>query len=85
MEAGELPKISVTFPDGTQDSLILSHTFGNAADCTFLGHLQNDLKTCVAVTGCPGKDDLMITLAGERGGLFKLGLDGLTEDTSKVK
>ncbi len=27
--------------------------------CNFLGHLSNELEACVAMTGCPGEDDVV--------------------------
>ena len=46
-------------------------------NCDYIGHLAGDLNTCVAVTGCAGSEDLEITMIGERGGLYRMDLNGL--------
>ena len=57
------PSIRVTFANGVQDDLELTqYKFHERSEggCNYLGHLQNDLASSVAVTGClnqPG--DLM--------------------------
>ena len=66
------PRVSVTFPDGYTDTLVLSRYYGNAADrlarvekCHFFGHLEGEPEACVALTGCPGSDDLEFTILSE--------------------
>jgi len=78
-----IPGIDITMPDGSEDSLHLKHAIDEST-CAFRGHLRNDPQACVAVTGCPGQDPLEITIAGKTGGLFKLGLDGITEDATNA-
>ena len=31
-------------------------------ECNFIGHLEGETEACVAVTGCPGSDDLEFTI-----------------------
>ena len=81
LESSKLPKISLTFPDGTEDTLILNHNDIDE-DCNYFGHLKNNIEACVAVTGCAGKDPLVITIAGKDGGMFELSLDGQTKQIS---
>ena len=81
MSTDGIPEVSLTFPDGSEDSLQLKHAFDEAT-CAYRGRLRNDPKACVAVTGCAGQDPLDITIAGKTGGLFQLGLDGVTEDAA---
>ena len=61
--------VSVTFPDGHEDTLILErHHFlekdrtDQGEACNYIGHLKNDPEACVAMTGCPGSDDVEFTI-----------------------
>ena len=40
--------------------------------CNFLGHLEKDSKACVAVTGCPGEDNLEMTINSKYSGLSNM-------------
>ena len=62
-DVAAIPEIHIQFPNGHEDTLILNRHYASDLDrlegklrCNFLGHLENDLKACVAVTGCPGQD-----------------------------
>ena len=64
-----VPMVSVTFPDGHEDTLILErHHFlendrtDQGEACNYIGHLKNDPEACVAMTGCPGSDDVEFTI-----------------------
>merc|ERR1719322_2106550 len=63
----EPPKIQVTFANGLQDDLELSHYKMNdkaEVECNYLGHLRSDPTSNVAVTGClsqPG-DHVEVTI-----------------------
>ena len=57
-----VPQISVTFPDGHSDNLVLSKHSDLDDHCNFIGHLENEKEACVAVTGCVGQEDLELTL-----------------------
>ena len=68
----DIPDISITFPNGRQDELILEKHFpneearlANEEHCNYFGHLKNDPEACVAVTGCYGRDDLEFTVMSE--------------------
>ena len=67
------PSVAVTFPDGYSDTLILSRYYNNERDrlesssdrCHFIGHLKSEPEACVAMTGCPGQDDLEFTIMSQ--------------------
>ena len=82
------PSLSITFPDGYTDTLILNKYYSNAEDelvrvaekehCNFLGKLVKE-DVCVAMTGCPGQDDLEFTILSAHatnGGLYRWNQDG---------
>ena len=85
LESKEVPEIFLTFPDGSKDSLELDHN-DRAEDCAYFGHFRNRAnKACIAVTGCPGVEPLLITISARKGlAMFELGLDGITKQLSKV-
>ena len=63
LEDGSPPKITIQFPDGHQDKLILSqHEDAEDQECLYLGHLETENSACVALTGCPQVDDLDVTI-----------------------
>ena len=67
MEDGSPPKITIQFPNGHQDNLILSqHEDAEDQECLYLGHLETENSACVAMTGCPQIDDLELTIFSER-------------------
>ena len=67
-----IPSVTVTFPDGYTDNLILDRHYSNQDDelmrseeadnCNFIGHLEKEQEACVAMTGCPGYEDLDFTI-----------------------
>ena len=61
--------VSVTFPDGYIDQLVLKRFDANNDDrmankehCNFIGHLKNEVEACVAMTGCFGAEDVHFTI-----------------------
>ena len=57
------PTVDVFFPDGYRDRILLQrHEDADETDCHYIGHLEKEKSTCIAMTGCPGKDDLEFTL-----------------------
>ena len=75
------PSISITFPDGYQDNLVLTNQNQDRNDdnCIYLGHFEKETSACVAMTGCPGSEDLEFTIFSshsERSGTMKWNLDG---------
>ena len=66
----EIPSLDITFPNGYADKFCLKRyisseeevTSDSSLNCNFFGHLENDKEACVAVTGCPGRDNLEMTI-----------------------
>ena len=57
------PHLTVTFPDGYTDNLILSkHSEDDNDLCHYLGHLEKEREACVAMTGCLGQEDVEFTI-----------------------
>ena len=65
------PSINVTFSDGYMDTIVLWKHYSNEEqkrstesdrDCNYLGHLLHEKEACVAMTGCVGKEDLVLTI-----------------------
>ena len=65
------PAVAVTFPNGHKDTLALNfYSDGGSAEerlndglsCAYLGHLENDPDSCVAMTGCPRSEDVKLTI-----------------------
>ena len=65
------PTINVTFSDGYTDEIVLwkhysnkeqKRSIENDKDCNYLGHLLHEKESCVAMTGCVGKEDLVFTI-----------------------
>lgn len=72
---GGIPDIEITFANGHVDRMVLERFYSNEVErqarkltCNFFGHLQNERTACVAVTGCPGQDDLEMTILSEHSG-----------------
>ena len=91
------PSVSVTFPDGHRDNLVLSRFDANDEDrmasvehCNFIGHLENEKTACVSLTGCASSDDLHFTINSKNSGssnMYILHKDGhleLVESAFKV-
>merc|ERR1711971_748093 len=71
-----VPSVSVTFPDGHNDILLLDKFYANEEDrmiqghqgipnveqCVYFGHLANEPEAWVAMTGCPGSEDVELTI-----------------------
>ena len=64
-----VPSVSVAFPDGYKDTLVLSKFYANDEDriankehCNYAGHLANEPEACVAMTGCFGFEDVHFTI-----------------------
>ena len=65
------PTINVTFSDGYMDTIVLWKHYSNKEekrsieddkDCNYLGHLLHEKEACVAMTGCVGKEDVVLTI-----------------------
>ena len=94
----DIPSISITFPNGVQDSLVLTRFYPNKESrmkkklsCRYFGHLSNEKDACVAVTGCHGKDEMEFTINSKNSGpgnnyvLHKNGQIELIEDAFLVQ
>ena len=84
------PNIAVTFPNGHRDTLVLRRYQPRPADrmaeadtsCRYIGKLANDPSACVALTGCPGQDDVELTIMSSHAtgsSLLKWNRDGSIE------
>ena len=79
--------MAVTFPNGHRDTLLLTrfHPTGveeRTESCRYIGKLANDPNACVAMTGCPGQQDVELTLMSshaEGNSLLKWNRDGSVE------
>ena len=57
----QIPQISVRFPNGKWDKLVLNRyyasnersIFKDIENCRFIGRLSEETEACVAMTGCP--------------------------------
>ena len=59
------PKVSISFPDGYADTLVLNHFYSEKEKierCNYIGNLANEPDACVAMTGCIGSDDVEFTI-----------------------
>merc|ERR1712018_68304 len=79
------PSVSITFPDGHTDNLILSHFYdeeNRPEGCHFSGHLEKDSEACVGMTGCIGSEDVEFSILSDHAtgsGLYKWSKDGNVE------
>ena len=53
----EIPRIAITFPDGSTDTMILNKYYSNDDDrragfnkCNFIGHLEKETGACIGET-----------------------------------
>ena len=80
------PKVSIIFPNGKEDNLILSQFETNednrlegSENCRYIGHLEHEPEACVAMTGCFGKENVEFTILSEHSegsGSYQLNLNG---------
>ena len=63
------PSVSIAFPDGYKDTMVLSRYYANEQErmdrvkaCHYIGHLANEPEACVAMTGCVGSEDVEFTI-----------------------
>ena len=63
------PSVQITFPNGKSDKLVLKKYYTNEAEeraelehCNFIGHLEHEQDACIAMTGCPGTEDVEFTI-----------------------
>ena len=69
----EVPTISITFPDGSIDTLVLDKYYSNEDErksgiqrCNFIGHLAEETGACIGMTGCPESEEVEFTIISSR-------------------
>ena len=80
------PKVSIIFPNGKEDNVILSkfeinenNRLEDVENCRYVGHLEHEPEACVAMTGCFGKENVEFTILSEHSegsGSYQLNLNG---------
>ncbi len=61
------PEVKISFPNGVKSKMVLWKHFSSknqkeSDGCNYLGYLESDPKSCLAMTGCPGRDQLEFTI-----------------------
>ena len=86
--ANGAPTVTVTFPDGYTDTLVLSKYYSSEEDrmagaeaCHYVGHLANEHDACAAMTGCIGSEDIDFTIMSRHAesSMFRWTKDGKVE------
>ena len=86
LDDGQPPQVSITFPDGYTDTLILNHYFSDKDQIengNYLGHLANEKDACVAMTGRVGSEDVEFTILSNHASesnMYKWKKDGTVEN-----
>ena len=85
----DAPIVSVAFPDGYKDTLLLRKFHANEEDriankehCNYIGHLANEPEACVAMTGCFELEDVHFTILSvhaAKSSMFKWAKNGNVE------
>ena len=85
----EVPTISITFPDGSIDTLVLDKYYSNEDErksgiqrCNFIGHLSEETGACIGMTGCPESEEVEFTIMSSRlngSPMYKWNRDGNVE------
>ena len=84
------PIVEVTFPNGHSDTMVLSQFVDGidepqpeSRDCRYNGYLLSDPEACLAMTGCPGLEDVELTILSEHApgsGMFIWHKNGMVEN-----
>jgi len=86
--ANGAPTVTITFPDGYTDTLVLSKYYSSEEDrmagaeaCHYVGHLANERDACAAMTGCIGSEDIDLTIMSRHAEstMFRWTKDGKVE------
>ena len=86
MDDGQPPQLSITFPDGCTDTLVLNHYFSDKdskENGYYLGHLANETEACVAMTGRIGSEDAEFTILSNHASesnMYRWKKDGTVEN-----
>ena len=80
------PSVGLTLPDGRSDTIELERFDASEDDdlnngtvnCHYTGRLRSDPEAAVAVTGCPGLEDVELTILSKylNGSMFQWAHDG---------
>ena len=82
------PSVSIAFPDGYKDTLVLERYYANEEErmerteaCHYIGHLANEHDACAAMTGCIGSEDIDFTIMSTHADstMFRWTKDGKVE------
>ena len=83
------PSVSIAFPDGYKDTLVLERYYANEEErmerteaCRYIGHLENEPEACVAMTGCFELEDVHFTILSvhaAKSSMFKWAKNGNVE------
>ena len=86
--------LNITFP-GFEDKIFLNHYYLNEQErlnrvekCRFIGHLASNLKSSVALTGCIGDQDALITILSQNppfNTMLRWKSNGQVEELQEVK
>ena len=86
LDDGQPPQVSITFPDGYTDTIVLNHYFSEKDQIengNYLGHLANEKEACVAMTGRIGSEDVEFTILSNHAAesnMFKWKKNGTVEN-----
>ena len=86
MDDGQPPQLSITFPDGYTDTLVLNHYFpdkDSKVNGYYLGHLANETEACVAMIGRIGSEDAEFTILSNHASesnMYRWKKDGTVEN-----
>jgi len=83
LDNGQPPQVSITFPNGHTDNLILDRFHPEKDNIAgYFGHLENEPKACVALTGRIGLEDVEFTINSRHASgsnMYKWKKDGTVE------
>ena len=75
MDNDQPPIVSISFPDGYTDTLVLNHFYTEKEKidrCNYIGNLANEQEACVAMTGCIGSEDVEFTIFSNHSSEFNM-------------
>ena len=84
-------RLKVTFPDNSEDTMMLERFYLNPTEklnriekCRFVGQLESNAKSSIALTGCIGSEDVLITILSSKPFIQKMFLWKLDGDIEEV-
>ena len=86
-------QLRVAFPEkGFEDVMHLRRYYLTQKDeleriakCNFVGHLESNAKASIALTGCPGQDEVKITILSYNPPIRKMFLWKLNDEVEELK